>query len=236
MSFLSTLFRPQKLIDAIKAKKVHIKGIFVLFLTLILTFLTMLPVFAILIAKIYWVLDKPIVLAIKKAFLLSAILLALVPFSKWWLQSLVIHACLRTKREELQKPTFSVVLLGRSFGLLPMILLIPLKVLLIAPMFLLHHIFFPPISALILTGLDAWMQWPAGLPWDVFILSRPTPGIRPSFWISVFFVLITYILTVRKIRSLSELPKKFLFARVLFAIILWDVVSMAILLGVPVII
>lgn len=233
MGLLSSLFRPKTLIDAVRARKVEIKGFFVLFMTAMLTFFTMLPVLAILIAKLAFVLEHPIGQAVKKAVLLSAVLLLLIPFTKWWMQSVLIHGFLRTKREELERPKFSIVLLGRSFGLIPMIMLIPLKVLLISPQYLIQHIFFPPISALCLTWMDGWMGLPKGMPWDLFVLSRPTPGIRPSFWISAGFVFLTYILTVRKIRSLSDLPKGFLYVRVLGAVLLWDVLSMVVLLMAP---
>lgn len=233
MGLLSSLFRPSRLIAPIRERKVEIKGFFVLLLTAVLTLVTMMPVLAILVVKLLAFGGWPLDAAIMRALTLTAVLLVMVPLSKWWFQSLLIHMCLRSKREDLPQPRFSVVLLGRSFGLVPMVFLIPLKVLLLSPFFVIPHIFYPPLSSLLLTSLDGVIGWPTGMPWDLFVLSRKLPGVRPSFVISLFFVGLTYILTVRKIHQLTELPKRMLYARVLLAIVLWDLLSVVFLLLVP---
>lgn len=230
---LSYLFSPKKLLNAIREHKVQITGFFVLLFAALLTFFTVMPIFGIVLVKILMTGKQFPWTAVWTAFKITALLLLFIPAIKWWGQSLMIRLCLRSEVHKEQLPSFSIVLLARSMGLLPMILLLPLKVLLLPPKDIIGHIFFPPISAMLVTGLDSIFAFSTGTFWDFFTLTKTTSYARPSFAISAFLLGLTFLLTVRKVRQLSGLPAGFVFSRVLFAVLLWDVFSLCFLLAFP---
>ncbi|HAA56303.1 MAG TPA: hypothetical protein DCE42_16180 [Myxococcales bacterium] len=229
---ISYLFSPKKLLEAIREHKIQIKGFFVLSLASVLTLLTVLPIFGILLAKIIVSGVLPWS-ALWKAFKTTAVLMMGIPLIKWLGQSYVIRFHLRSKQYVEQTPTFSVILLARSFGLLPIILLLPLKVLLLPPQDIVWHLFFPPVTSILLTGIEQVATLPAWSMLDFFVLTRAAPYVRPSFWISVVMFFLTFFLTFRKIRQLSELPSGFVFGRVLLAVISWDLCSFGVLMLLP---
>lgn len=248
---LRSLFSPGKMLDGIRKRKVHIQGSFVLLLATLLTSMTLLPIFIILTIKTWSYTSKGFTGGLWFAFTQTVLLAVGIPFFKWLMQSYLIHFSLKPGLEkELEKPDedgepreapkFSVVLFARTMGLLPILFFLPLKVILIPPTQLMHHIFFPPLSSMLLTGLDKLttvMKFPvlSGLihhkAVNFFLLNQATPYIRPSFWISISMLVLTFWLTWRKMKQLSSLSAGFLFFRTLLAVVLWDLLSMAILVG-----
>ncbi|MCB9643341.1 MAG: hypothetical protein H6728_09720 [Myxococcales bacterium] len=222
LKFLGYLIRPKKLLEAIRAHKVHITGFLGLGFALILTFFASLPVLGIVMGKL--IADDGVSTeTIQRAFWIAGSLLIGVPLLKWWAYSLILHASIRSGEGESKPPTWATVLLARSLGLLPIVLLLPIKALFLPARHILAHLFFPPIAALGVTAAN----WVTPLPsMSFFLLSHPSPYVRPSFVFAAILWVLTFWLTLRKLRQLCDLSMGFLFRRTLFAALLWAVISL----------
>ncbi len=216
----------KKIWEVLKGHRTEISGFIVLLLVGIISLFTVLPIFGLLWLKLLWG-GTDFFPALWFAFKATVLLLLLLPLIKWWGQSFFIRWSLQWRQEE--RLRFSLILLARSFGLLPMILLLPLKVLILPPKEIIWHLLYPPISSLIITFTSHFMALPARPFWQFFIISHTAPYSRPSFAISMLMLLLTFLLTSRKMAKISGLDKKFVFRRILLAVISWDLFSFLLL-------
>ncbi|MEM1009645.1 MAG: hypothetical protein AAGJ35_11640 [Myxococcota bacterium] len=217
---LAYLFRPKRLLEQVRAHKLKMTGFLGFLFALLLTLLTALPVFGILLGKLM-VEGGPPVENLSRAVWMSFVLLLGVPLLKWFGFGVLLRLSLGRGERETQPLSLSAVLLARSLGLVPMVLFLPLKVILMPPTEILSHIFFPPISALALSGLDVLLTFADG-PLRFFSLFSPSPYTRPSFVLSLLFWGITLLMTWRKMTQLSDLSPGFLFWRTFMASLVWD--------------
>ncbi len=219
---LGYLWRPKKLLEAIRAHKVHISGFLGLGFALILTFFASLPVLGIVMGRL--IADDGFSMeTITRSFWIAGVLLVGVPLLKWWGYSLLLHASIRSGEGDKSPPTWATVLLARSLGLVPIVLLLPIKAVLLPARHILSHLFFPPIASLGLTAAHAVVPLPQ---FSFFLLSHPSPYIRPSFVLAMLLWLLTFWLTWRKLRQLCDLSAGFLFRRTLFAALVWEGISL----------
>ncbi|MCK6511021.1 hypothetical protein L6R29_13750 [Myxococcota bacterium] len=220
--FFRYLWHPKQLIEAIKAHKVHITGFLGLGFALVLTFFASLPVLGIVMGRLIAE-DGLSMATIQRSFWIASVLLVGVPLLKWWGYSLLLYASIRGGEGEKPAPTWATVLLARSLGLVPIVLLLPIKALLLPARHILAHLFFPPIAALGLTAAHTVVPLPQ---FSFFLLSSPSPYIRPSFVLAMLLWLLTFWLTWRKLRQLCDLSAGFLFRRTLFAALVWEAISL----------
>ena len=220
------LFQPKRLLEAIRTHQVKITGFLGLLFALVLTLMTALPVLGILLGKLIGE-DGLSGQTLRRAFVLSGALLLAVPMLKWWGFGLFLRFSLGRGERDTPLPSFATLLLARSLGLLPILFLLPLKVILLPPKEILSHFFFPPIAAIFTTLAYSILPFQGA---SFLLLTTPSPYTRPSFAISLVFWLLTFWFTYRKLTQLTECSRAFLFKRALLATLLWEIFSFCLVL------
>ena len=219
---IRSLLYPKSLIQNIIEHKVEIKGIFVLSLAIVLEFLILLPLMIIIIGKTFLENPTDFLNGIGSSFAIIFLTLLLVPFTYLIFDGTILFFSLKLFKSPI---SYSKTVLARTFGLIPLIIFIPLKALLYHPSELVANFFWPPWTGILVTLTDGLIAFPAEL--QRFIIQDTTFN-QVKLIVTFLLVFWTFFRTSRYLKDIGEVSKKHAYLAVLIQMIIWDIVALLI--------
>lgn len=216
--------KPNALIQRVKDNKVEIRGIINIWLAVVLDFFIALPLVVIVFGRRLFVEDHALSFAevFTTTFVIVGLVLVVVPAIELLLNGTIIHLSLKLFHSPIP---YARTILARTNGLLPFILLLPLKAILTPTDLLVPNFFWPPWTGLVVTLTLDLVSWPSFI--EVVALELTLLNMAK---IVVTFVLLLWTVkrTVGSLADIGEISKTKAFLATILQLVLWDVVSTAI--------
>lgn len=222
---IRSLLYPKNLIQNIIDHKVEIRGVFVLSLAIVLEFLIIIPLSIIIFGKTFLANPTDFINIITNSVTIIFLTLLFVPFAYLLFDGTILFFSLKLFKSPI---TYSKTILARTFGLIPLIIFIPLKALLYNPSELIANFFWPPWTGILVTLTDGLITYPLEL--QRFIIQDTTFN---QVKLLVTFLLLIWIFfrTSRYLEDIGEIRKKCAYLAVLAQMIIWDIVALLIAIG-----
>ncbi|MHA1974709.1 MAG: hypothetical protein ACTSW1_17060 [Candidatus Hodarchaeales archaeon] len=219
---IKSLIFPNSLINSIKTHTIEIKGSLALSFALVLEFLIIVPLFIIILIRSLFESNFAFASSFNTAVLITIIVLVFIPLANLLFDGTILYFSLKIFRSPI---SFSKTILARSIGLIPLIILIPLKAVLYSPSDLVPSFFWPPWTGLIVTLTSNSIQYPPELA--RFILDN---SFTSQIKLILTFVLIlwTFKRTAKSLKKIGELNSNAAYLATAIQMLVWDFLALII--------
>ncbi|MHA1215594.1 MAG: hypothetical protein ACTSR2_09240 [Candidatus Hodarchaeales archaeon] len=222
ISKIKSLIFPNTLINSIKTHTIEIKGSLALSFALILEFFILAPLFSIVLFKSLLENNFSFITSFQSAVAITVLILVFVPLANLLFDGTILYFSLKLFRSPIG---YSRTILARTIGLIPLILLIPLKAILYSPSELVPNFFWPPWTGLIVTVTSGFIEYPPELA--RFILENSFTS-QIKLIITFILVLWTFTRTSKNLRKIGELDSNAAYLATAIQMLVWDFLALII--------